>query len=73
MYYKNVTRWAFWYHLYNLKNMKNTHGGVLLLAKLQVKNNFIKSNTAPQVFSRFLHCTIGTKSLNVSQIDVFAL
>ena len=24
-----------WYHLYNLKNVKNTHGGVLLLAKLQ--------------------------------------
>ena len=24
-----------WYHLYNLKNVKNTHGGVLLLVKLQ--------------------------------------
>ena len=23
------------YHLYNLKNVKNTHGGVLLLVKLQ--------------------------------------
>ena len=22
---------AIWYHLYNLKNMKNTHGGVLIL------------------------------------------
>ena len=26
---------AIWYHLYNLKNVKNTHGGALLLAKLQ--------------------------------------
>ena len=26
---------AIWYHLYNLKNKKNTHGGVLLLVKLQ--------------------------------------
>ena len=31
----NVMRCAIWYHLYNLKNVKNTHGGVLILAKLQ--------------------------------------
>ena len=30
-YLRNVMRFAIWYHLYNLKNMKNTHGGVLLL------------------------------------------
>ena len=36
------------YHLYNLKNVKNTHGGVLLLGKLQRKAcNFTKSNTPP--------------------------
>ena len=30
------------------KNVKNTHGGVLLLAKLQAKvYNFTKSNTPP--------------------------
>ena len=28
-----VIRCAIWYHLYNLKNVKNTHGGVLLLVK----------------------------------------
>ena len=28
-----------WYHLYNLKNVKNTHGGVLLLVKLQTKHS----------------------------------
>ena len=30
-------RYAIWYHLYNLKNVKNTHGGVLNLVKLQAK------------------------------------
>ena len=30
-----VVRCAIWYHLYNLKNVKNTHGGVLILVKLQ--------------------------------------
>ena len=33
-----------WYHLHNLKNVKNTHGGVLLLAKF-TKSNFTKINT----------------------------
>ena len=31
----NVMRCATWYHLHNLKNVKNNHGGVLLLVKLQ--------------------------------------
>ena len=26
-----VMRCAIWYYLYNLKNVKNTHGGVLIL------------------------------------------
>ena len=30
-----MLRGLVWYHLYNLKNVKNTHGGVLLLVKLQ--------------------------------------
>ena len=39
------------YYFYNLKNMKNTHGCVLLLIKLQAKAcNFTKNNAAPQVF-----------------------
>ena len=29
-----VMRFAIWYHLYNLKNVKNTHGGVLILSKV---------------------------------------
>ena len=43
-----------WYHLHNLKNVKNTHGGVLLLVKLQTGCNFTKSNTPPSVFFTFL-------------------
>ena len=35
---KYVMHCAIWYHLYNFKNVKNTHGGVLLLVKLQVKS-----------------------------------
>ena len=39
-------RCAIWYHLYNLKNVKNTHGEVLLLVKLQATAcNFTESNT----------------------------
>ena len=33
----SVMRCAIWYHLYNLKNVKNTHGGVLILVKLQAQ------------------------------------
>ena len=47
----NATLCAIWYHLYNLKNLKNTHGGMLLLEKLQVEvGNLTKSNTPPWVF-----------------------
>ena len=62
----SVMRCAVWYHLYNLKNMKNTHGGVLLLVKLLKACNFTKSNTPPWVFSRFLNCINGTKSRKTS-------
>ena len=51
---------AIWYHLYNLKNEKNTHGGVLLLLKLQV------SALHHEFCSRFLNFTIGTISRNTS-------
>ena len=30
-----VMRCAIWYHLYNFKNKKKAHGGVLILVKLQ--------------------------------------
>ena len=43
---------AIWYHLCNLKVVKNTHGGMSLLVKLQAYFN--KSNTPLWVFSTFL-------------------
>ena len=46
--------YAIWDHLSNLKNLKNTHGGVLLIVKLQAEgSNFTESNTLPLVFSIF--------------------
>ena len=32
-----VVRCAIWCHLYNLKNVKSTHGGVLILVQLQAE------------------------------------
>ena len=66
-----VVRCTIWYHLHNLKNIKNTHGGVSLLVKLQTSAcNFTKRNTPPRCFSCFLNCTNGTKSRNVSHFRV---
>ena len=48
-------RCAIWHHLYNLKNVKNTHGGVLILVKLQAEACiFTKINTPPWLFFTFL-------------------
>ena len=47
-----------WYRLYNLKIVKNTHGGVLLLVKLQAS---LKVTLLHGCFSRFLNCANGTK------------
>ena len=64
---------ALWYHLYNLKNMKNTHGGVLLLVKLQaLACNFLKV-TLHGCFLHFLNCTNGTKLRNASHIVLILL
>ena len=47
-------RCAIWYHLYNLKIVKNTHAGVLTLVKLQASAyNFTKINTPPWIFFMF--------------------
>ena len=46
-------RYAIWYQLYNLKNVKNTYGGVLLSVKLLKACNFTKSNNPPWVFFTF--------------------
>ena len=46
-------RCAIRYHLHNLKNVKNTHEGVLVLVKLQKACNFTESNTAPWMLFTF--------------------
>ena len=51
----NVIRCTIWYHLHNSKNVENTHGGLLLLVKLQAEAcNFTKSNIPPWVLFTFL-------------------
>ena len=63
--YCNNTR----YHLYNLKNVKSTHGGLFMLVKLQASTcNFTKISTPPWVFLCFLNCTNGAKSRNAPHI-----
>ena len=62
-------RCAIRYYLYNLKNVKNTHGGVLILVKLQVSAyNFTKINIPTWVFFKFLNFTNGTISRNAPRI-----
>ena len=61
---------AIWYHLYNLKNVKNTHGGVLLLVK---PATLLKVTLLHGCFLRFLNCTNGTKSRNASQCFFFLI
>ena len=50
---------AIWYYLYNLKNVKNAHGGVLLLHGVTLSH---------RCFSRFLNFTNGTKSRKTAHI-----
>ena len=56
------------YHLYNLKNVKNAHGGVLLSAKCRLMKpaSLLKVTLLHECFSRFLNCTNGNKSWNAS-------
>ena len=45
---------AIWYHLYILKNVRNIHGGVLLLAKCRLQPApFLKVTLFHGCFSRF--------------------
>ena len=64
-YSQNLMRCAISYHLYNLKNVKNTHGGISLLVKLQA----LAVIALHGCFSRFLNCTNRTKSGKASQIN----
>ena len=57
---------AIWYHLLILKNVKNTHGGVLLLVKLQAF--LLKVTLLHGCFSCFLNCKNDTKSCKASHM-----
>ena len=43
----------YWYYLYNLKSVKDTHGRVLLSKLQALACNFIINNTSPWVFFTF--------------------
>ena len=59
-----VTHCAIWYHLYNFKKVKNTHGGMLPC-------NFTKSNTPPWVFFTFFElCKWWHQSCKISRIFI---
>ena len=56
---------------YQLRNVKNTHGGMLPLLKLQaLACNLLKVTLLHRWFSSFLYCTNGTKSRNTSHMDL---
>ena len=55
------------YLLYNLKNAKNTFGGVLVSVKL-LSATLLKVLLLRGCFSRFFNCTYGAKSGNAPQI-----
>ena len=57
-----------WYRLYNLRNVKTTHEGVLLLAKLQFAI-LLKVTLLHGRISRFLNCRNGTKSRKASHMS----
>ena len=65
-------RCAIWYHLYTLKKVKNTHGGVLFLLKfVALACNFTtKSNTPPGVYFTFLSCTNLVKLRKASHMEL---
>ena len=65
---KYVMFCAIWYHLYNLKNIKNTNGGVLLLVRLQA---LLQITLLHGCFSGFLNCTNGTNLRNASRMRLF--
>ena len=66
-----VMFFAIWYHFYDLKNVKNTHGGVLFLVKLQAKtllhgcfSHFLNLYKWYQIAQRITYCVgLYTRSL----------
>ena len=59
---------AIWHHLYNLKNLKNTHGEALLLVKFPA--TLLKISLLHGCFSCFLNCNKGIKSGKMSHMMI---
>ena len=59
-----------WYCLCDLKKVKNTHGGVLLLVKLLKPATLLKVTLLHECFSFLKNCANGTKSRNAAHIFV---
>ena len=58
-------------HLYNLKNAKNIHRGVLLLVKYRLKPaTLLKVTLLHGCFLRFANCKDGTKSRKASHMNM---
>ena len=65
--YQNCDAYRDFVPLVQFKNVKNTHGELLLLVKLKASTcNFTRSNTPPWAFFTFLNCTNSTKSCDAS-------
>ena len=70
--YEYVVRCAIWYYFYNVKNVKNTHGRMLILVKLQAEAaTLLKLTLFHGCFSSFLNCTNATKSHNAPHMSMF--
>ena len=67
-YQKSETFCAISYHLYVLKSLKNTHGGVLILTKWLKPATLVKVIHLHKCFLRFSNGTNGTKSRNAPQM-----
>ena len=59
-----MVRYAIWYHLHNLKNVKNTHGAVL---------NCTKSRNAAHISGRFLKDDATILAISLTQIHNLSL
>ena len=64
-------RCTIWYHLYNLKNVKNIYGRVLLLVKLQTYQCDFFSFFLTQALFNFVLCPslIHSKLFSVNVIE----
>ena len=72
--HQHETLYAIWYHLHNLRNVKNTHGGMLPLVTFKAEPcNFTKSNAPLWVFFTFFKLSKGTKLYKASHVNRYEI